>query len=230
MNSAQLSHYHHIRDSLIDYHTLLTKRQFRIRCPLGVFMTLEQLELIEQHPPVGGFMHLHQVTERSTTVERLINALLVVGDNENFTVGFQFPHRDIPLIYDALQESIRLWCYIKLWYLGIETPELDELRDMEKLARYLFGAYKYYTVMKRKQEKRQISQYAQSEFALVNLMMGRLTQGSEKPEQDISFISHIDLYEERITGGYVPPENPPEPPPTPESQLMRPDYIVSDRS
>lgn len=225
MNTAQLNHYHFIRDSLIDYHTILTKRQFRVRCPIGVFMTLEQLELIEQYPPVGGYAHLHQVTERSTTVERLINALLVVGDNENFTVGFQIPHRDIPIVYEAIQETIRLWCYIKLWYLGFETPELDELRDMEKLARYLFSAYKYYKDLNTRRERRQQPAHAVTEYALVNVMMQQFTQGRQDAPEEISFISHIDLYEERITGGYIPPEEPPEPPPTPESQLMRPDYV-----
>lgn len=226
MNQAQLTHYHHIRDSLIDYHTILTKRQFRIRCPIGIFMTLEQLEFLEANPPVGGYLHLHHVTERSTTIERLINALLIVGGNENFTVGFQVPHRDIPVVYEAIQESIRLWCYIKLWYLGFETPDIDELRDMEMLAKFLFPAYKYYKDLNQRRESRVNPGFALTEYAMVNDILRQLTQNSHTEYREISFISHIDLYEDRITGGYLPPEEPPEPPAPPESQLMRPDYMM----
>lgn len=226
MNSAQLSHYHHIRESLIHYHTILTKRHFRVRCPIGIFLTLEQLELIEENPPVGGYLHLHQVAERSTTIQHLINALLIVGSHENFTVGFQIPHRDIPIVYEAIQETIRLWCYIKLWYLGFDTPDIDELRDMEKMARFLFPAYKYYKDLNRRRENQQQLQKGLTEFAFVNEFMQHISQKSKGEYGEISFISHVDLYEERTNGDYVPPEEPPEPPPTRESQLMRPDYMT----
>lgn len=188
-----IAHHNQVRGELIDLYKIMTQKYFTIIAPRSIFLTTEQLERIDRHPPIGGLSVFSDRIESRTTIENIIRAFLIA--DEEIELGFRYPSRDIPVIYETLQESIRLWIDIKVNSYSYETAPIEELRAMENVARYLFGAYRHYYREQVKKELKETVEYTKNSMA--NLYMTLMRHGFEGPE-DISFVSYLDLWQEQI--------------------------------
>lgn len=188
-----ITHHNKVRAELVRLYKLMTQRYYPVIAPRSVFLTTEQLEQLEKNPPVGGLARFSRLIETSVTIEKIIIAY-EIGDVD-FEMGFRHPSRDIPIIYETIQESIRLWIDIKMNSYSYKTASIEELRAMEKVARNLFSSYRHYYRENIREELN--STKKQTEFSMANLYISMLKYGQDGPD-DISFVSYIDKYYEQI--------------------------------
>lgn len=192
MNSG-LNHYRKARAKLVELYEIMTQRYFTVIAPRYVFLTTEQLERLEKNPPVCGLEPFTRNIEMDVSIERIINAY-EIGD-DSFEMGFRYPSRDISVIYETIQESIRLWIDVKINSYGYKTADLKELRAMELVAKRLFYAYSFYYKEEVNSEIETGTNITESGFA--NMYLGMLKYGREDPTE-ISFVSYIDNYLDKI--------------------------------
>lgn len=193
MLTSGIRHHNEVRAELIRLHDVMTKKYFTIIAPRSIFLTIEQLERIDKNPPLGGLSMFSDKIESQTTIENIIRAFLIA--EEDINLGFRYPSRDIPVIYETLQESIRLWIDMKVNSYSYSTAPVTELRAMETVAKNLFGPYRHYYREQVKKEMKETVQYTKNSMA--NLYMTLLRYGFDGPD-DVSFISYIDMYEEQM--------------------------------
>lgn len=180
-------------DELVRLYKAMTRRYFTVIAPRAVFMATAQLEALEDNPPLGGLERFSRPIECNVTIEKIIRAYQIADDE--FEMGFRYPARDIPFIYETIQESIRLWIEMRLNAYNYATASIDELRAMEKVAKGLFGAYRHYTRIREREIKKGKSVSTGSD--LVDVYLGILMFG-EGPQEDISFVSYIDQYYDKF--------------------------------
>ena len=185
-------HYSKVRTELVKLYEVITQRHFSVIAPRSVFFTTEQLERIARNPPPGGVERFTEPTERGVTIEKMVLAYEIGGDD--FELAFKRPKRDIPEIYETIQEYIRLWVDIKINSYGYKTATIEELRKLENVARSLFGIYRYYYELDI--EEKFDKKASNTEFELANMALAGLAYGNRPSE--ISFISYIDHYQEKI--------------------------------
>lgn len=187
------AHYRKVREDLVTLYNLITTKHFPVVAPRSVFLTTEQLERIANNPPPGGVERFTHMTEMTCTIEKMMLAYSIGG--EDFEIGFTRPGRDIPIVYETIQEYIRLWVDVKMNAYGYKTATIKELKMLENVSRSLFGIYKYYYEMEiaRKYEQ----ENNETEFELANLALGGLVYGRQTT--DVSFISYIDHYHDRLS-------------------------------
>lgn len=188
-----IAHHNSVRQELINLYNIMTQKYFTIIAPRSIFLTIEQLERIDKNPPISGLSVFSDRIESRTTIENIIRAFLIA--DEEIELGFRYPSRDIPIIYETIQESIRLWIDIKVNSYSYSTAPIEELRAMERVARQLFGAYRHYYREAVKKELSTTVQYTNNSMA--NLYMTLMRHGFEGPE-DISFVSYLDLWLDRM--------------------------------
>lgn len=193
MLTSGISHYNEVRAELMRLYKIMTQKYFTIIAPRSTFFTIEQLERIDNNPPIGGLSVFSERIESQTTIENIIRAYLIA--EEDINLGFRYPSRDIPLIYETLQESIRLWIDMKINSYSYSTAPIEELRAMETVAKNIFGPYRHYYRERVKKEMKETVQYTKDSMA--NLYMTLLRYGFDGPD-DVSFVSYIDLYQEQM--------------------------------
>lgn len=191
----QTERYNFIRKELVKLHELFTQRTFNVYVSLSSFLTYEQLTNYEKHPPIGGFNRIEIVDERPYTIEYLLTMFEIMGDKAE--MGFKYPKQDIPVMYDAAQNWIKYWVELKTSVGYLRTPPLEELEVMERLARYVFSAYKHYYYEKMNDN---LNVPSKDNMTLFDVFKGRMMYG-DSFDQDLSFISYLDQF--RGGGGYI---------------------------
>lgn len=188
-----LEHYAKVRAELVRLYKMITSKPFPVIAPRSVFLSTEQLEALEKNPPVGGLSRFSRVVETYVTIEKIIRAY-DIGDDD-FELGFTRPSRDIPIIYEALQEYVRLWIDVKLNTYNYGTASLEELRAIEKVTRSLFHPYRHYY---RERVRGEMEKGGNKEsLGMANFFLSMLSYGQEGPD-DISYVSYVDSYNDRL--------------------------------
>lgn len=188
-----LNHYRKVASELIRLYEFITDRHFPVIAPRSVFLTTEQLEKLEKFPPAGGLSRFTRRMEVDVSIEKIMHAYEIGGDT--FEMGFKYPKRDIPIIYEAVQEYIRLWVDIKINAVGYNTATVDELRALERVSRSLFGIYKYYR--EEEEEERLKGNDETTDYGLANVALSLMQFGSGEAK-GLSFISYIDQYHDKL--------------------------------
>ena len=186
------SHYIKVREDLVKLYQLITTKTFYVIAPRSVFLTTEQLSRISSNPPPGGLDRFTNIVEMPVSIDKIVLAYEIAGDG--FEIGFKRPQQDIPIIYESIQEYIRLWVDVKINAYGYKTATIKELRALEMVSKSIFYAYKYYydqEISKRFKEGSDTT-----EFELANLVFGSIAYGSG--DNNLSFISYIDQYYDKI--------------------------------
>lgn len=184
----QIERYTFLRNELRRLYTILTEQTFVVAIPMSSFMTLRQLDKAKDNPPLTGFETLEIPVERPFTVQRLLQAVDIMGDE--LSLGFRHPRQDIPFLYNSIQDWIRYWIEIKRDVGYLRTPELSELELIERLGKYVFSAYAHYHYEK---INKTLGVSSTAEMTLLDVLKGRMMYGTDLDEQ-LSYISHIDEY------------------------------------
>lgn len=198
----QTERYMHVRSELMRLYTVLTEQTFTVIMPASHFLTLKQLEYLEENPPLTGFETLDIPTERPFTIARILDAFKIMGGDVR--IDFRYPRKDIPVIYESIQDYIRLWCEIKEAVGYLQTPPIEELEQIEQLARYVYTAYTHYHYEK---INKQFNVNVTSEMTLLDVIKGRMMYG-DVVDEGISHISYTDLY--KSAQGFTEPSSVPQ--------------------
>lgn len=188
----QIERYTFLRNELRRLYVVLTEQTFVVSIPLSSFMTLKQLDKAKDNPPLTGFETLEIPVERPFTVQRILQAVEIMG--EDLRIGFRHPRQDIPNLYNSIQDWIRYWIEIKRDAGYLRTPAIPELELIEKFAKHLFGAYAHYHYEK---INKTLNVGHAGEMTLLDALKGRMMFGTDMDEQ-LSFISHLDEYKSSI--------------------------------
>lgn len=190
-----LQHHNEVRAELIRLYKVMTQHLFTIIAPRSVFLTTEQLEVIEKNPPMAGIALFSTPIETQVTIEKIINAYLLGGDG--FQMGFRYPRKELPIIYETLQDAVRLWTDIKLNSYNFKSAPMEELEAMELVARNLFEGYRIYHNERVKNEL--AVKERKGEDRMMSIYLNILHHGMDEPDE-VSFISYVDLYRAKNTG------------------------------
>lgn len=186
-----LSRYNHIRESLVALYKTITEETFNVYIPKSSFLSLNQIKKLENSPPINGIESYDNVVERPLSILRIAQAFSMVGEDD-VNLAFRYPRKDIPKIYNTIQDYIMYWLEIKRHYARFDSPGLEELGILEKIAKYVFSAYKEYHIQE-VNDKFGVS--SQAEMTLMDYIKGTWMYG-EQYQDNISFISHLAVYRE----------------------------------
>ncbi|QDH47133.1 hypothetical protein PQC06_gp029 [Aeromonas phage LAh10] len=182
--------YNAVRKRLIELHKAMTKYTYDVVAPPSAFMQMEELkDTVERERYKIGLDRLGDLVERPMTIMKMASAISINGDDSQ--IHFRWPRRDIPDIYENIQEYIKLWLEIKTDYAWLKAASLEELEYLEAVAKFVFGPYKEYRAGKINKEINRGGTGSDLLDALTGVwMLG------EEGMQEISFVSHIALYRE----------------------------------
>jgi len=192
----ETARYNYIRGELIRLHNIIMNQTFVVSLPLSYFLNKRQLEHLKENPPITGFGSLEEPVRRPYTMNRLLDAFELMGSD--ISIGFMSPRKDIPVIYETIQDWIRYWIEIKEGAGYLRTPPVEELELIEKLARYVFGVYTHYYYEK---VNATFNVAVKEEMSLLDVFKAKLMYGDEGANQDLSYVSYLDQY--KSATGYV---------------------------
>lgn len=196
-----VDNYNNLRKRIISLYTQITKYTYLVNLARSSFYTLEQLERLERINPIGGISRYNTITEMPITIEKMLLAYRNVGDELH--LGFVKPKRDIPIVYECIQQYIKAWTEVKLSLYGFSSVPMAELYELENLARSLFSTYRYYELETRYTDLSKASKSLENGMA--NLYLSIIQYGNHA-EEEISFVSYLDLYEQALgEGGFQTP-------------------------
>lgn len=186
-----LTRYNHVRENLVSLYKTITEETFNVYIPKSSFLSLKQIKQIEKNPPINGMESYDNVIERPLSILRMAQAFSMVGEDD-VNLAFRYPRKDIPRIYNTIQDYIMYWLEIKRNYARFDSPGLDELEILEKVAKYVFSAYKEYHIQ---EVNDKFGVVKQSDMTLMDYIKGTWMYG-EQFQENISFISHLAVYRE----------------------------------
>lgn len=184
--------YNFVRKELIRLYHMFTEEHFLVIIPKTSFMSLKQLEYYKENPPIIGFESLEVPEERPYSIAKFLEVFKHMGDDAQ--IFFRYPAKDIPRIYDSVQDWIRYWVEIKRGAGYLRTPSVQELELVEKLARHLFTDYAHYhynTMFDNLNVK------SVENMTLLDALKGRMMYGTDLDE-GLSYISYLDEYKTQI--------------------------------
>ena len=193
------SRYSFLRNRAIKLYNILNNRQYQVWIAPKTMMDLDALRnrdvyTQEGFAPDPTYFDEYQV--RKLRIPDMAEFLKnVTGPNE---LGFQNPNVAVIEIYESIQEYCALWCEILVDAPEFSGPPMAELRFIEHLAYYLFPMYKQIKPFKTNEA---LDYQLQTDEALNKrglLGLGMLFQVG-KQQEEISFISHLDAFEQRDT-------------------------------
>lgn len=186
--------YNHVRSELVRLYKIITKRTFILNAKRSIFLTTEQLEAMEKNPPICGLDRYNTVGEMPVTIAKMVLAQEIIGDD--LVLAFRYPKKDIPVVYDTIQNYIKYWTEIMLNASGFKTATVYELELLENIAKGLYYSYSYY---KREMVKEDLNkQKASYVDPMVNLYLGIIKHGRGM-DNDNSFYSYLDAYKEKVS-------------------------------
>lgn len=186
-----LTRYKHVRENLVNLYKMITEETFNVYIPKSSFLSLKQIKHLEKNPPINGMGSYEAVVERPLTILRMAQAFSMIGEDD-VNLAFRYPRRDIPRIYNGIQDYIMYWLEIKRYWARFDAPSLDELEILEKIAKYVFSAYKEYHIQ---EVNDKFGVTKQSDMTLMDYIKGTWMYG-EQFQDNISFISHLAVYRE----------------------------------
>lgn len=179
-----------IRERLVELYPLITEYTFEIVAPASTFLELKQLQGLDKTEYRPGTERVGIPVVRPLTITQLTKALTLNGNDAE--LYFRWPSRDIIRIYEGIQEYIKLWLEIKVDWGWFESARLEELEELEAVAKFVFTPYKEYHAAKVAKE---FGYQSTGDMSLVNSMRSLWMFGNTVTE-DISFVSHIAMYKE----------------------------------
>lgn len=181
-----------VRERLIELFPLITEYTYDVVASPSIFLSLKRLkEISEADDRLIGTEIIGNVVERQINIPKMAQAISLNG--EYTEMAFRYPSRAIPQIYEGIQEYIKLWIEVKTDYGWLPTPSLEELGELEAVAKFIFTAYKeYYFAKIAKQSGYKADATGTMQSALMSIWMF----GKDALQEDISFISYIALYKE----------------------------------
>ena len=186
-----LTRYKHVRENLVRLYKMITEETFNVYIPKSSFLSLKQIKHLEKNPPINGMESYETIVERPLTILRMAQAFSMIGEDD-VNLAFRYPRRDIPKIYNGIQDYIMYWLEIKRHWARFDAPSLDELEILEKIAKYVFSAYKEYHIQ---EVNDKFGVAKQSDMTLMDYIKGTWMYG-EQFQENISFISHLAIYRE----------------------------------
>ncbi|WNV45829.1 hypothetical protein [Aeromonas phage AerS_266] len=191
--------YMYNRERLVTLHHYISNKTFHIFAPRQFFLSFEQIKQMEKYPPINGLEMFGKVVERPTTIARLCDMFLHMGDNAGFS--FRYPSKDIIPMYTNIQEYISTWCEVMGKLPWFDRPKMQELEILEKIAKYIFGWYREYQMQ---QVNKKCGVSSNKELVLLDALTTTWMYGHDTREGP-SFISHLGIFKEAESGLYHEP-------------------------
>lgn len=179
-----------IRARLVELYKVITEYTFEIVAPPSTFMQLKAMKNIDRAQFLIGTERMGLAVRRDMTITKMTTAISLNGDETQ--MAFRFPSRDIPRVYESIQEYIQLWLEVKTDWGWFETARLEELEELEAVAKFIFTPYKEYHAAKIAKE---FGYKNTEDISLVNTMRSLWMFGST-PQEELSFVSYVSLYKE----------------------------------
>lgn len=182
--------YNVVRARLIELHQVITEYTFEVVAPPSTFLQLKELKNIDKTASLMGTERIGIAVQRPMTITKMTIALGLNGVDA--PMSFRYPSKDIPVIFESIQEYIQLWLEIKVDWGWFESARLEELEELEAVAKFVFTPYKEYHAARVAKE---FGHHSTQDMTLVNTMRSIWMFGSQAAEE-ISFVSYIALYKE----------------------------------
>lgn len=177
-----------VRERLVELFKIITEKTWPVVIPRSNLISVELLKKINERDPYGALDRLEELGERNLTIQRLCDAFVIMDDEVQ--LGFQKPRRDTVEIYLIIQEYLRLWVEIKTDFSWFNSPPLEELEILEKIAKFVFNAYRSY---KMEEITDSFGGYQAEDMSLFNILKAQMVYGADIRE-GISFISYLSSY------------------------------------
>lgn len=187
-----INRFKHVRDRLVALYKMMTEYTYDVVAPHGSFLTLRDLKRAKTAPTILGVDFLAKPMDQQITIVKMATAIGINGDDCG--LGFRYPSRDIVEIYEGIQEYIMLWLEVKRNFNWLHTASLEELSELEAVAKYIFSPYTEY---KAREQAEAFGYNGTGEYTLADALRGVWIYGSSGTEE-ISFVSHIALYKEEM--------------------------------
>ena len=163
-----------IRERLVELFGILNTRTFPVHVSRASQMSLKTLQRIENNPPINGTEWLYDIQERPLTIVAMVNANNIMGDHSD--IRFSRPQVSIPAIYKLIQEYVGNWVELMIDYSWIQHPPLEELDQLEGLAKYIFPFYREYHL---RSYIEQTGKYHIGELNLMDIMKIQMEVGQD---------------------------------------------------
>lgn len=190
MASDISQYYMRLRKELIILYKALKNRSFSVFVPESAFMTAETLKNFESYPPRGGIEGLIEPTQRGCTIEMMAGIFKL--DQDFNQLSFEDPLYAGPMIYGLVQDYIKKWIEIKRNSFGIKTIDIEELIDLERVARYVYPICVHADNIESIKRSNIITDPSATLFELLFSQLGNKSY----QDSQSSFISYIDIYGE----------------------------------
>lgn len=186
-----------LRTRLCELYKEITEFTFPTFIPRSHFMSLKTLQRLVDNPTIHGTDWIDRNEERPLSVVQMCQALQNMnGEGE---IYFSRPEKNIPRIYNAVQEYVGNWVDLMINYSWIQRPPLEELDRLEMLAKYLFPSYKEY---KLRDILEASGKYSVGGMSLMDMFKTRMVMGADA--DGVSFISNMAIYRESQGLGPLP--------------------------
>lgn len=196
-----------IRERLIVLYNILNNRQFGVWIAPKSMMSMEEIRNREEYSAADTIQDKGYFDEPQL---RTMKITQILGCIDNFTsnseIGFKNPNSTVVEIYESIQEYLALWCELMLNAAEHQSPPMNELRQLEKLAYIIFPMYKSIKPFTVNREFRNLSK----DDTMLNKqgLMGLGALFSMNPiggnkNQEYSWVSHLDEFESRHMGGPI---------------------------
>ena len=201
-----LSRYNYIRDRLIELYNIVNNREYYVWIAPETMMSLDQLrsmEFFSQENFVDDSHYYETPLKRKFRIPMILPFLENIQSENDIT--FDRASTTIVEIYESIQEYISLWSEVLREVPEIPPTDLNSLKPLENLAFILFDRYKAIKPYQRWKEEQKYSanREMQERYGLAGLasLFSHYRYGVVNDNEDITFISHIDLYNQ--AGGQI---------------------------
>lgn len=198
--SMSFTRYKFVRDKLIELYSIITGRHYEVWITPASMMTLEQLRERETFTLGDSVPYDEYYTEfqkRRITIAGLTKYLDNLDNSQD--IGFINPNKTVVEIYEGIQEYISLWLEVRRDAHNFNTPLISELRKLERVAYLVFPHYKRLKTFSTNEKLRELAdsdtRMARVGLAGLGSILSMSSLNSTPQEEELSFISHIDNFE-----------------------------------
>lgn len=198
--SMSFERYTRVRERLIELYEIIVGRIYEVWIAPASLMSIEQIRNRETITLGDSSTYDDEYTDyqkRRLTIKMICDKLDTINSHRD--IGFIDANNSVVEIYESVQEYIRLWLEIRRDIEHFQTATIDELRRLEGIAYLVFPIYKQVKSFSNKLKLKEMTETSKSEGAyglagLGSIMMVE-SMGGPKLLEEISFVSHIDDYE-----------------------------------
>lgn len=199
-----------IRERLVELFPSISTKTYSFFIKPSSLLSVEQLrerETFTASETIGDSGYFEEYQDRNMTIPMILKILPNFLDTSE--LGFKNAGRDVPLIYENIQEYIGLWVELMLNEPLVNHPPLEELRALEGFAFFIYSVYRRIKPFVTNQEN---SEQFKNEAALnkqglmgLGALMSLNSMGSGAKKQQDGFISSLDGLE-ASQEALLPPE------------------------